>query len=65
MRGKPMPRTPSRFLLEIPPELVDEREESSPVAPELQQTKAGAASVLAALGGGLGGELPLIPRRRT
>jgi DNA helicase-2/ATP-dependent DNA helicase PcrA len=30
VRGKPSPRTPSRFLLEVPAELVDELE----VAPE-------------------------------
>ncbi|HEY4120142.1 MAG TPA: UvrD-helicase domain-containing protein, partial [Byssovorax sp.] len=36
MRGKLVPRTPSRFLLEIPPELVDEREELVAVAPGLE-----------------------------
>jgi len=33
----------------LPPELYDERVEESPVAPELEKTKAGAAGVLAAL----------------
>jgi DNA helicase-2/ATP-dependent DNA helicase PcrA len=63
-RGKLMPRTPSRFLSDIPPELVDEREEMAPVAPDLSKVKAGAASVLAALlgeGGGTG-EIAPIPR---
>ena len=72
-RGKPVPRTPSRFLLDIPPELYDEREEESPVAPELEKAKAGAAGVLAAIlgeGGGTG-DLALLrrpgppPRRRA
>jgi DNA helicase-2/ATP-dependent DNA helicase PcrA len=64
MRGKLVPRTPSRFLAEIPPELYDEREEVAAVAPELAKVKAGAASVLAAIlgeGGGTG-ELPLMRR---
>jgi DNA helicase-2/ATP-dependent DNA helicase PcrA len=63
-RGKLVPRTPSRFLLDIPPELYDEREEESPVAPELSKVKAGAAGVLAAIlgeGGGTG-EIAFIPR---
>ena len=67
MRGKLVQRTPSRFLCEIPPELVEEREEKSPVAPGLEQTKAGAQNVLAILGalpGGVSGELPFIPRPR-
>jgi DNA helicase-2/ATP-dependent DNA helicase PcrA len=64
-RGKPVPRTPSRFLLEIPTELYDEREENAPVAPALEKTKAGAASVLAALKIELPpAELPMIPRPR-
>ncbi|MFT3774477.1 MAG: UvrD-helicase domain-containing protein [Minicystis sp.] len=64
MRGKLVPRTPSRFLMDIPPELYDEREEVAPVAPELEKVKAGAAGVLAAIlgeGGGTG-EIPFIPR---
>jgi DNA helicase-2/ATP-dependent DNA helicase PcrA len=48
-RGKMVPRTPSRFLLDIPPELIEERQELAPLAPEITQTKTGAASVLAAL----------------
>jgi DNA helicase-2/ATP-dependent DNA helicase PcrA len=63
-RGKLVPRTLSRFLLDIPPELYDEREEESPVAPELEKVKAGAAGVLAAIlaeGGGTG-EIAFIPR---
>ncbi len=65
MRGKIVPRTPSRFVLEIPPDLVREREEIVPVAPALDKTVAGASSVLAALiGAPSGGELPFVPRRR-
>jgi len=67
MRGKVMQRTPSRFLLEIPAELYDEREEASPVAPALEHTKAGAANVLAAIfgpGSSPDGEIAFIPRRR-
>jgi DNA helicase-2/ATP-dependent DNA helicase PcrA len=65
-RGKVVPRTPSRFLLDIPPELVEQREELTPQAPELEKVKAGAASVLAALSvNPFAGDPPLIPRRRT
>jgi DNA helicase-2/ATP-dependent DNA helicase PcrA len=63
-RGKLLPRTPSRFLLDVPPELYDEREEESAVPPALEQSKAGAAGVLAAIlgqGGGTG-EIAFIPR---
>ncbi len=63
-RGKLMARTPSRFLLDVPKELYDEREEESPVAPDLEKAKAGAAGVLAAIlseGGGTG-EIGFIPR---
>lgn len=49
MRGKPMARTPSRFLLEVPAELLVELEESAPIAPPVDVAKEGAASVLAAL----------------
>jgi DNA helicase-2/ATP-dependent DNA helicase PcrA len=65
-RGKMVPRTPSRFLLDVPPELVDEREELAPAAPEINKVKAGAASVLAALSiNPFAGDPPLIPRRRS
>jgi DNA helicase-2/ATP-dependent DNA helicase PcrA len=64
MRGKPVPRTPSRFLLEIPADLLEEREEVAAAAPELSRTVAGAAGVLAALlGAPDGGEIAPIPRR--
>jgi DNA helicase-2/ATP-dependent DNA helicase PcrA len=69
MRGKLVRRAPSRFLAEIPPAMFDERHESSPVAPGIAETKAGADGVLAAilggLPGGVSGELPMIPRRRS
>lgn len=49
LRGKPAPRTPSRFLLEVPAELIEERE----VAPEQAMTTAqiteNANALLAAL----------------
>jgi ATP-dependent DNA helicase Rep len=64
MRGKLVQRTPSRFLLEIPAELYNERIEEAAVAPEIEKAKAGAAGVLAALlaeGGGTG-EIAPIPR---
>ncbi|AUX47411.1 ATP-dependent DNA helicase Rep [Sorangium cellulosum] len=65
-RGKMVPRTPSRFVLEIPPELVEEREELAPVAPAMEKVKAGAASVLAALSiNPFVSDPPLIPRRRS
>jgi DNA helicase-2/ATP-dependent DNA helicase PcrA len=63
MRGKLLPRTPSRFLAELSPELYDESEAVAPVAPELEKTKAGAASVLAAIfGDNPNGEIAPIPR---
>jgi ATP-dependent DNA helicase Rep len=63
-RGKMVLRTPSRFLQDIPPELVEERQELSPVAPEINQMKVGAASVLAALsfGGPEAGAPPIVRR---
>jgi ATP-dependent DNA helicase Rep len=71
MRGKPVPRTPSRFLLEVPKELYVEREENTPVAPQMEKVKAGAAGVLAAIlgeGGGTGEiamiQRPFVPRPR-
>ena len=66
MRGKTMARTPSRFVLEIPPELLEEREENAAIAPEAEKTLAGAASVLSAIfqTSAPGGEIPFIPRRR-
>jgi DNA helicase-2/ATP-dependent DNA helicase PcrA len=66
MRGKLMQRAPSRFVLEIPPALLTEREESATVAPEMAKTRAGVGGVLAALLSGLpSGDLPPIPRRRS
>ncbi|MDC0740097.1 ATP-dependent helicase [Polyangium mundeleinium] len=63
-RGKLVPRTPSRFLLELPRELYEEREETAPIAPGIEKTKAGAANLLAALQALPPGELPMIPRTR-
>jgi DNA helicase-2/ATP-dependent DNA helicase PcrA len=64
MRGKAVARTPSRFLDAIGEELLLVREESAPAAPEIAQTQAGVASVLAALSSLPAGEAPLIRRRR-
>lgn len=69
-RGKIIARTPSRFVLDIPPELMEERIEMTQAAPELNQTKSGAASVLAAIsfgppkfGGPEADSKPLLLRR--
>ena len=57
LRGKPVPRVPSRFLQEIPEELLDLREVLTQRLPDRAQSAAGAAAVLAALSkpGGLFG----------
>ncbi|MEJ7733094.1 MAG: ATP-dependent helicase, partial [Polyangiaceae bacterium] len=52
VRGKMAQRAPSRFLLELPEELLTSREESAPIAPEVAKTRAGVEGVLAALFGG-------------
>jgi ATP-dependent DNA helicase Rep len=49
VRGKPMPRTPSRFLLEIPPELVEEREVKDDPAMSTAAMAESANALLAAL----------------
>ncbi len=52
LRGKLVPRVPSRFLLDIPEELYVKREEKGgPRTVELEKTRAGAAGLLAALQG--------------
>ena len=48
-RGKPAPRTPSRFLLEIPAELVEEEEVREELDPSFAEITEGASAVLAAL----------------
>ncbi|MBK8252048.1 MAG: UvrD-helicase domain-containing protein [Polyangiaceae bacterium] len=64
-RGKMMPRTISRFLQDIPPDLYDEREVNAPEAPPLEKTVAGASALLAALSSApTTGEAPLMMRRR-
>ncbi len=52
LRGKPVPRTPSRFLGDIPDDLWVLQEENVPVAPPIAVARSGAAEVLAALGFG-------------
>ncbi len=65
-RGKPMPRTISRFLQEIPPELYDEREVVAPEAPAIEKTAASASALLSALsiGPAPGQDPPMMMRRR-
>jgi superfamily I DNA/RNA helicase len=48
-RGKPMPRTPSRFLADIPPELVEERELRGDPGASLASVGENANALLAAL----------------
>ena len=50
-RGKIAQRVPSRFLAEIPEELLEKKEERSKPAVDAQLTRAGAAGLLAALAG--------------
>lgn len=50
-RGRIAARVPSRFLLEIPPELLVERRESGPGSGDVKDTVSGAAGLLAALAG--------------
>jgi DNA helicase-2/ATP-dependent DNA helicase PcrA len=64
MRGKAVARTPSRFLDDIPEDLLTLREEATPAAPELSQTKAGALTVLAAITFDASTEFPVVARRR-
>jgi superfamily I DNA/RNA helicase len=49
LRGKPVLRTPSRFLLDIPPELLDEREVADEAAMTASQMVESADALLAAL----------------
>ncbi len=51
-RGKVVPRTPSRFLSEIPEALLDRSTEATAAKPDVETMKSGAAGLLAALGGG-------------
>jgi DNA helicase-2/ATP-dependent DNA helicase PcrA len=49
VRGKLVPRTPSRFLLDIPPELLEEREVRDQPSMSVEETSAAADALLAAL----------------
>jgi DNA helicase-2/ATP-dependent DNA helicase PcrA len=49
-RGKLTQRVPSRFLVEIPPEMYVLREEKGAPKENVETTKMGAAGLLAALG---------------
>jgi ATP-dependent DNA helicase Rep len=64
-RGKMMPRTISRFLQELPPELYEEREVLAAEAPPIEKTAAAASALLSALASAPPGQdPPIIPRRR-
>ncbi|HEU4407357.1 MAG TPA: UvrD-helicase domain-containing protein [Polyangiaceae bacterium] len=65
-RGKPALRTPSRFLADIPPELVIEREITVKATPPPTVMAQGASSLLAAIESGAGGAptRPRLPVRR-
>jgi superfamily I DNA/RNA helicase len=62
-RGKPVHRSPSRFLQELPAELYDQREVSLRPGPDFKRMAEGAASVLKALDA-LKAGAPPPPRRR-
>ena len=64
MRGKAVPRTPSRFSLDVPAELLEEREELARQAPALDKTVAGALGSSPRSSAPGDGELAFIPRRR-
>ncbi len=49
IRGRIAPRVPSRFLLEIPEDLLIKREDSGPGSGDARDTASGAAGLLAAL----------------
>jgi DNA helicase-2/ATP-dependent DNA helicase PcrA len=49
VRGKPMPRTPSRFLVEVPPELVEEQEVRAEAGSTVEAMVEGGNALLAAL----------------
>jgi DNA helicase-2/ATP-dependent DNA helicase PcrA len=49
MRGKPVPRTPSRFLLDIPEEMLEEREVTDDAAMSTTELAESANALLAAL----------------
>ena len=64
MRGKPVARTPSRFLLDVPPELLIEREVSTKLGPKPAETVEKANALLAALDGPAPTSRPVRPRFR-
>ena len=66
LRGKAVPRTPSRFLLDVPPELLDEHEVSGLDAPTtVREAAANAEAILAMLKGPApaAGSTPATPGR--
>ena len=50
VRGRAVPRTPSRFLLDVPGELLEERELKEEAPTTANETRANAAAILAMLG---------------
>lgn len=63
VRGKPVQRTPSRFLQTLPAELYDEREVNQKPGPQFSQLAAGASSLLAALDASSPVSRPIARRR--
>jgi DNA helicase-2/ATP-dependent DNA helicase PcrA len=50
LRGKAVPRTPSRFLLDVPPELLDEEDVKDEAPTPMRETAANVEAILAMLG---------------
>jgi hypothetical protein len=50
MRGKALPRTPSRFLVDVPAELLDEQDVKEEGPTTTQEASANVAAILALLG---------------
>ena len=51
LRGKAVPRTPSRFLMDVPPELLEETEVKDEAPTTTQEAAANVEAILAMLGG--------------
>jgi hypothetical protein len=52
LRGKAVPRTPSRFLLDVPAELLQETQVADEAPTSVAETAASAEAILAILSGG-------------
>jgi hypothetical protein len=51
LRGKAVPRTPSRFLLDVPAELLDESDVTEEAPTTVREAAANVEAILAMLGG--------------